>query len=224
MGIDIVLLAYKHKLDISSPKAFAKDISKRFSANIIMKKEDEDYNIIEMFRSHHENAQHDISIIMKVITDEYKRLYEVSIDNKQDTSFDVYPCHVDLYLTESPFRWHGFETCIWNKDTPDYLEILIKYRNYIKKISNILGCTKCLYIPDQGYTEFLWDESQKGLDYDELIEYIRKRKYLKKCKDKERPKKTLVLNLPDFLSKPKDYEGLPDVYLDVVMDDFHDLK
>ena len=176
MGIDIVPLAYKHKLDISSPKAFAKDISKRFSANIIMKKEDEDYNIIEMFRLHHENAQHDISIIMKVITDEYKRLYEVSIDNKQDTSFDVYPYHVDLYL------------------------------------------------PDQGYTEFLWDESQKGLDYDDLIEYIRKRKYLKKCKDKERPKKTLVLNLPDFLSKPKDYEGLPDVYLDVVMDDFHDLK
>ena len=81
MGIDIVPLAYKHKLDISSPKAFAKDISKRFSANIIMKKEDEDYNIIEMFRLHHENAQHDISIIMKVITDEYKRLYEVSIDN-----------------------------------------------------------------------------------------------------------------------------------------------
>lgn len=35
-----------------------------------------------MFRLHHENAQHDISIIMKVITDEYKRLYEVSIDNK----------------------------------------------------------------------------------------------------------------------------------------------
>lgn len=104
MGIDIVPLAYKHKLDISSPKAFAKDISKRFSANIIMKKEDEDYNIIEMFRLHHENAQHDISIIMKVITDEYKRLYEVSIDNKQDTSFDVYPYHVDLYLTESPFR------------------------------------------------------------------------------------------------------------------------
>lgn len=67
-----------------------------------MKKEDEDYNIIEMFRLHHENAQHDISIIMKVITDEYKRLYEVSIDNKQDTSFDVYPYHVDLYLTESP--------------------------------------------------------------------------------------------------------------------------
>lgn len=133
MGIDIVPLAYKHKLDISSPKAFAKDISKRFSANIIMKKEDEDYNIIEMFRLHHENAQHDISIIMKVITDEFKRLYEVSIDNKQDTSFDVYPYHVDLYLTESPFRWHGFETCIWNKDTPDYLEILIKYRNYIKK-------------------------------------------------------------------------------------------
>ena len=82
MGIDIVPLAYKHKLDISSPKAFAKDISKRFSANIIMKKEDEDYNIIEMFRLHHENAQHDISIIMKVITDEYKRLYEVSIDKK----------------------------------------------------------------------------------------------------------------------------------------------
>lgn len=50
MGIDIVPLAYKHKLDISSPKAFAKDISKRFSANIIMKKEDEDYNIIEMFK------------------------------------------------------------------------------------------------------------------------------------------------------------------------------
>lgn len=48
MGIDIVPLAYKHKLDISSPKAFAKDISKRFSANIIMKKEDEDYNIIEI--------------------------------------------------------------------------------------------------------------------------------------------------------------------------------
>ena len=145
MGIDIVPLAYKHKLDISSPKAFAKDISKRFSANIIMKKEDEDYNIIEMFRLHHENAQHDISIIMKVITDEYKRLYEVSIDNKQDTSFDVYPYHVDLYLTESPFRWHGFETCIWNKDTPDYLEILIKYRNYIKK-SAIFWDVQSVYI------------------------------------------------------------------------------
>ena len=131
MGIDIVPLAYKHKLDISSPKAFAKDISKRFSANIIMKKEDEDYNIIEMFRLHHENAQHDISIIMKVITDEYKRLYEVSIDNKQDTSFDVYHYHVDLYLTESPFRWHGFETCIWNKDTPDYLEILINLKLFL---------------------------------------------------------------------------------------------
>lgn len=72
-----------------------------------------------------------------------------------------------------------------------------------------MGCTKCLYIPDQGYTEFLWDESQKGLDYDDLIEYIRKRKYLKKCKDKERPKKTLVLNLPDFclsLKIMKDYQ------------------
>lgn len=102
MGIDIVLLAYKHKLDISSPKAFAKDISKRFSANIIMKKEDEDYNIIEMFRLHHENAQHDISIIMKVITDEYKRLYEVSIDNKQDTSFDVYPIMLICILQNHP--------------------------------------------------------------------------------------------------------------------------
>ena len=48
MGIDIVPLAYKHKLDISSPDAFAKDISKRFSANIILKKRDEDYNTIEM--------------------------------------------------------------------------------------------------------------------------------------------------------------------------------
>lgn len=224
MGIDIVPLAYKHKLDISSPKAFAKDISKRFSANIIMKKEDDDYNTIEMFRLHHENAQHDISIIMKVITDEYKELYEVYFDDKQYASFNVYPCHVDLYLTESPFRWHGFEDSIWNKDTPDYLEILIEYRNYIKKFCNILGCTKCLYIPDQGYTEFLWDESQKGLDYDDLIEYIRKRKYLEECKDEERLQKSFVLNLPDFLSKPKDYEGFPDVYLDVVMDDFHDLK
>ena len=55
MGIDIVPLAYKHKLDISSPDAFAKDISKRFSANIILKKRDEDYNTIEMFRLHHEH-------------------------------------------------------------------------------------------------------------------------------------------------------------------------
>lgn len=224
MGIDIVPLAYKHKLDISSPDAFAKDISKRFSANIIMKKRDEDYNTIEMFRLHHENAKHDISIIMEVITGEYKRLYEVCIDAKQNTSFDVYPYHVDMYLTESPFRWLGLERCIWKNNTPDYLEILMKYRNYIKKICNTLGCIKCLYIPDQGYTEFLWDESQKGLDYDDLIEYIRKRKYLKKCKNKERFKKSLVLNLPLFLSKPKDYEGFPDVYLDVVMDVFHDLK
>lgn len=109
MGIDIVPLAYKHKLDISSPDAFAKDISKRFSANIIMKKRDEDYNTIEMFRLHHENAKHDISIIMEVITGEYKRLYEVCIDAKQNTSFDVYPYHVDMYLTESPFRWLGLE-------------------------------------------------------------------------------------------------------------------
>lgn len=102
MGIDIVPLAYKHKLDISSPKAFAKDISKRFSANIIMKKEDEDYNIIEMFRLHHENAQHDISIIMKVITDEYKRLYEVSIDNKQDTSLTYTPIMLICILQNHP--------------------------------------------------------------------------------------------------------------------------
>ena len=133
MGIDIVPLAYKHKLDISSPDAFAKDISKRFSANIILKKRDEDYNTIEMFRLHHENAKHDISIIMEVITGKYKRLYEVCIDAKKNTSFDVYPYHVDMYLTESPFRWLGLERCIWEKNTPDCLEILMKYRNYIKK-------------------------------------------------------------------------------------------
>lgn len=102
MGIDIVPLAYKHKLDISSPKAFAKDISKRFSANIIMKKEDEDYNIIEMFRLHHENAQHDISIIMKVITDEYKRLYEVSIDNKKILPLTYTPIMLICILQNHP--------------------------------------------------------------------------------------------------------------------------
>ena len=224
MGIDIVPLAYKHKLDISSPEAFAKDISERFSANVIVGKDDKDYKTVEMFRLCHEDAKHDILVRMEQISDDYKMLFDVCIDEGNDTSFQVYPSHVDMYLTESPFRWSGFEKCIWNKDVPDYFDVLIKYRNYIKNLCNILGCTKCLYIPDQGYTEFLWNESQKGLDYDDLIEYIRKRKYLEKCKDKEHLKKSLVLNLPDFLSKPKDYEGYPDVYLDVVMDDFHDLK
>lgn len=77
MGIDIVPLAYKHKLDVSSPKAFANDISKRFSANIIMKKEDEDCNAIEMFRLHHENAQHDITIPFLMLLSFPQFFYEI---------------------------------------------------------------------------------------------------------------------------------------------------
>lgn len=64
MGIDIVPLAYKHKLNISSPEAFAEDISKRFSANILMKEEDEDYYRTEILQLNRDNAQQEISITM----------------------------------------------------------------------------------------------------------------------------------------------------------------
>lgn len=223
MGIDIVPLAYKHKLDISSPEAFAKDISERFSANVVMEEENKnnDYHRIEMFQIRNANATQDISIRMSHPSDEDKMLYEVSFGMEHKGSFEVYPYHVDMYLTESPFRWHGFEECIWYKDEPVYRNTLIEYREYIKNLSNLMGCTKCLYIPDQGYTGYIWGEAQKGVDYDSLIDYIRKRIYLKECKDKERLEKSLLLNLPCFLSKTKDYDGYPDVYLDVVMDDFH---
>lgn len=223
MGIDIVPLAYKHKLDISTPEAFAKDISERFVADVFMEKEDKDYNSVEILRLHNEKAKHEILIRIPQRCDEDKILYDVCIDKGNDISFQVYPYHVDLYLTDSPFRWGGFEDSIWYKDEPTYLKTLTEYRNYIKNLCTILGCTKCIYIPDQGCTEHIWYEAQKGIDYDSLIEYIRKRKYLNECVDCKHRNKSLILNLPCFLSKPKDYEGYPDVYLDVVMDDFYDL-
>ena len=97
MGIDIVPLAYKHKLDISSPEAFAKDISERFSANVIMGKDDKDYNTVEMLRLGHEDAKHDILIRMEQISDDYKMLFDVCIDEGNDTSFQVYPCRFVSY-------------------------------------------------------------------------------------------------------------------------------
>lgn len=223
MGIDIVPLAYRHKLNISSPEAFAEDISKRFSANVVMEEEDKNYRRTEIFRLNRDNAKRKISIRMNHPSEDYQFLYEVC--SKDDSiSFQVFPYHIDMYMMDSPFRWRGFESSIWSHDEPSYLEELMEYCRSIKKLCDACGCTKCLYIPDQGCTEYIWDKASSGVDYEALLEYIRQGKYCEDSEDREHQEKSVLLDLPCFLSKPMHCNSWPDVYLDVVMDDFRDFR
>ena len=225
MGIDIVPLAYKHKLDLSSDEAFANDISKRFSANIDMEYVDEEFHHTDILKIQHEHPKCDISITKKEPTEYDLFLYDVRILNENAESFEVYTHHIDMYMLHSPFRWGGFESSIWKGNLyTEILEELTEYRKYIKRYCDIVGCTKCLYVPDQSYPELIWSEAQEGLSYDELLAYIRQKKYLDDCECEVRKKKAFVLDLPAFLSEHKGYDRYPDVYLDVVMDDFRDLK
>lgn len=222
-GIDIVPLAYRHKLNISSPEAFAEDISKRFAANVVMEEEDKNYHRTEILRLNRDNANQEISIRTNHPSEDYRFLYEVC--SKDDSiSFQVFPCHIDMYMMDSPFRWRGFEYCIWSNDEASCLEELMEYRKSIKKLCDVCGCTKCLYIPDQGCTEYIWDKASSGVDYESLFEYIRQRKYCEDSEDRTHLEKSMVLDLPCFLSKPMHCDSWPDVYLDVIMDDFRDLK
>ena len=165
MGMDIIPLAYHHRLDISSDENFSSDIAEKFSGNVTLFMEDDELKLHELFKVEKADHKINISIIKGGDSDIPQLLYRVDLveDALNHYSMEIYPHHVDMYLMDAPFRWGGFENCIRFKEEFDLLK---EYRSYIKDLCDTMGCDVCLFIPDQGCTEYLWEETQKGMDYD----------------------------------------------------------
>lgn len=219
MGAYIIPLAYNHNLDITSDKKFAEDISKRFSANLTMlTDEGNDREKHEILFIKKEDAIRNISITKCSPSKTNAKLYIVNLLDCNNV-FEVFPHHVDLYLMKTNVtRWCDIERAVRNKEN---LDLLHKFRLSMKIICNTLGCDICIYFSDEDGTEQLWEESLKNSDFNSIMEYVGKKRYIKSsCEEDVRG----VLNLSEYLMNNQCVMNNWFYFMDVIVDDFKDLK
>ena len=140
----------------------------------------------------------------------------------------VYRFAIDLTMVETPFRWYQFEHSIWCNDSDiTSANLLAEYRTRMRDICQSAGCTSCLYMPSEGGTELVWDRAQGGATFEQLMEFVHKRKFLLGPHDKKernRVRRSLVLNLSEYMMEHMLFTQRDDFFLDVVVDDFSDMR
>ena len=115
-------------------------------------------------------------------------------------------------------RWCDIQRVVRNKEN---LDLLHKFRLSMKIICNTLGCDICIYFSDENGTEQLWEESLKNSDFYSIMEYVGKKRYIKSsCEEDVRG----VLNLSEYLMTNQCIINNWCYFMDVIVDDFKDLK
>ena len=171
-----------------------------------------------VYFSKKEDAIRNISITKCSPSKVNAKLYIVNLLDNNNV-FEVFPHHVDLYLMKTNVtRWCYIERAVRNKENMDLLH---KFRLSMKIICNTLGCDICIYFSDEDDTEQLWEESLKNSEFNSIMEYVGNKQYIKiPCEEDIRG----VLNLSEYLMTNQCIINNWSYFMDVIVDDFKDLK
>ena len=129
---------------------------------------------------------------------------------------------LDLYADE---RWSAWARHFESTDEEHWLR-LQEYRMQVYERAKVFGCEQVLYFADQGPTELIYDDMDKGAE--ELLAYVHTRRYLDDSSWRE-PEDQEIWRRDGLHIQYADYfkgnipwrEG---VWIEVVFDDFSDLK
>ena len=129
---------------------------------------------------------------------------------------------LDLYADE---RWSAWARHFESTDEEHWLR-LQEYRMQVYERAKAFGCEQVLYFADQGPTELIYDDMDKGAE--ELLAYVHTRRYLDDSswiepEDQEIWRRDgLHIQYADYFKGNIPWrEG---VWIEVVFDDFSDLK
>lgn len=126
---------------------------------------------------------------------------------------------LDLYASD---RWCAWARHFESTDEEHWSQ-LQEYRMQVYERAKVFGCEQVLYFADQGPTELIYNDMDKGAEG--LLAYVRDRRYL----DDKSPEDQEVWRRDGLHIQYADYfkgnipwrEG---VWIEVVFDDFSDLK
>lgn len=224
MGWDIVPIGIRHSINTESYKTVASDLSRMFDAEITVFYWDfyyENRTIICKIG----NSSTNKSYWLDVSTNEKdcKLPFELILgDDYESDQITIHQEFIDFYLYNCYGRW--FELIhLFTIDDMIYDKFLA-YRKELMRISNILGCESVIFCSDQGDGSRIWYEMQKDSSTPQsLFSYIEEKKFLDSC-DVERKENSISIDIPTFFKENMNLIDNKDKYVDVLYDDFGDLK
>ena len=129
---------------------------------------------------------------------------------------------LDLYVIE---RWSAWARHFESTDE-EHWSRLQEYRMQVYERAKVFGCEQVLYFADQGPTELIYDDMDKGAE--ELLAYVHTRRYLDDSSWIE-PEDQAIWRRDGLHIQYADYfkGNIPwrdGVWIEVVFDDFSDLR